>query len=139
MSIPDRVVFDAEPLVAHAADESGSETVESFLDAVATGTTTGYVSYVTFTEVRYTLGRKYDRSTADEYIDWLADLGVESVGVADCWEATADHVLSSNPALGDAFALATADSLDATLLVGADDDYDAVNDVSITRFRPDTA
>ncbi|RJX42350.1 type II toxin-antitoxin system VapC family toxin [Halonotius aquaticus] len=135
MTISDRVVFDAEPLVAHADDEPGSEVVEDYLDAVAADDTTGYVSYVTLTEVRYILSQKYDRGTADEYIDWLTDLGIEPVGVADCWQGTADHVLSHNPALGDAFALATADHLDATLLVGADDDYDAVDDVSITRFR----
>ena len=135
MTIPDRVVFDAEPLVAHADDEPGSEVVEEYLDAVAADDTTGYVSYVTLTEVRYILAGKYDRGIADEYIDWLTDFGIEPVGVADCWKTTADHVVSHNPALGDAFALATADHLDATLLVGADDDYDAVDDVSITRFR----
>jgi len=139
MSVPDSVVFDAEPLIAHATDEPGSEVVEEYLDAVAADETTGSVSYVTLTEVRYTLGRKYDREIADEYLDWLVDLGVKPVGVEDCWEATADHVLSSNPALGDAFALATANYLDATLLVGADDDYDAIDDVSITRFRTDPA
>jgi len=135
MTIPDRVVFDAEPLVAHADDEPGSEVVEEYLDAVAADDTTGYVSYVTLTEIRYILSQKYDRGTADEYIDWFTDLGIESVGIDDIWQETADHVLSSNPALGDAFALATADQRDATLLVGADDDYDAVDDVSIARFR----
>ena len=139
MTVPDRVVFDAEPLVAHADDEPGSDVVETYLDTVGVGETTGCVSYVTLTEVRYILARKYDRTTADEYINWLTDLGVKPVDVADIWDVTADHVLSHNPALGDAFALATADHFDATLLVGADDDYDAVDDVSITRFRSDAA
>jgi len=139
MTIPDCVVFDAEPLVAHADDEPGSDVVENYLDAVGVDATTGRVSYVTLTKIRYIIARKYDRTTADEYIDWLTNLGVKSVNVTDIWDVTADHVLSYNPALGDAFALATADHFDATLLVGADDDYDAVNDVSITRFRPDAA
>ena len=135
MTIPDRVVFDAEPLVAHADDEPGSEVVEEYLDAVAADDTAGFVNYVTLSEIRYILARKYDRETAAEYIDWLTDLGIESVGIDDIWQETADHVLSSNPALGDAFALATAEHLTAILLVGADDDYDAIDDVSITRFR----
>jgi PIN domain. len=135
MTLPDRIVFDAEPLVAHADAEVGSEVVEEYLDAVAVDDTTGYVSYVTLTEVRYILAGKYDRETADEYIDWLTNLGIEPVGAADCWKGTADHVLSHNPALGDAFALATAEHLTAILLVGADDDYDTIDDVSITRFR----
>lgn len=139
MTLPDRVVFDAEPLVAHADDEPGSDVVEEYLDAVAVDDTAGSVSYVTLAEVRYILARKYDRETADEYIDWLIDLGIETVGVDDLWKGTADHVLSSNPALGDAFALATPDQLDATLLVGADADYDHVGDVSVTRFRTESA
>jgi hypothetical protein len=40
-----------------------------------------------------------------------------------------------NPALGDSFALATAASLEATLVIGGDDDYDTVSDVPIARFR----
>ena len=39
----------------------------------------------------------------------------------------------------DAFALATAARTDATLLVGADDDYDDVADVPVVRFRTDSA
>jgi hypothetical protein len=82
MAIPERVVFDTEPLVAHADDEPSSETVTEYLDATA-----------------------------------------------------AEYVLDYNPALGDSFALATAEHMEATLLVGADDDYDTVTGVSIQRFR----
>ena len=139
MTLPDAIVFDAEPLIAHADDEPGSDIVEEYLDAVAVDDTVGSISYVTLTEIRYILARKYDRETADEYIDWLADFGIELVSVDKLWKGTADHVLSSNPALGDAFALATADHLDATLLVGADSDYDGIDDVSITRFRTESA
>jgi predicted nucleic acid-binding protein len=78
MAVPDRVVFDAEPLIAHADDEPGSDVVEEYLDAVAVEDTTGSVSCVTLTEIRYTLARKYDRTTADDYLDWLEDLGIET-------------------------------------------------------------
>ncbi|WP_338047158.1 hypothetical protein [Natrinema pellirubrum] len=37
-------------------------------------------------------------------------------------------------ALRDAYALATADAVDGTLLVGADDDFDDVED-NVVRFR----
>ncbi|CCQ33621.1 PilT protein domain-containing protein [Halorhabdus tiamatea SARL4B] len=135
MSVPDPVVFDAEPLVAHAEDEPGSDVVETYLDAVAVEDATGYVSRVNLTEFRYTIARKYDRPTADEYLDWLTELGVEPVDVAAVWTAAAECVLRHNPALGDAFALATAEHLDGTLLVGGDDDYDGVTDIPIERFR----
>jgi len=135
MTLPDWAVFDAEPLVAHADDEPGSRVVEEYLDAVAAGTATGYASYVSLAEIRYTIARKYDRETADEYLDWLTDLGVELVDVGDVWTAASEYVLAHNPALGDSFALATAASVDATLLVGGDDDYDDVTSVPIVRFR----
>lgn len=135
MTVPDVVVFDAEPLIAHADDEPGSRAVEAYLDAVAVEESAGYVSYVNLAEVRYVLARKYGRATAGEYLDWVEDLGIESLGVENCWELAADRILASNPALGDSFALATADRLDAALLVGGDDDYDEITDVAIERFR----
>ena len=53
--------------------------------------------------------------------------------------AASEFVLEYNPALGDSFALATAESAEATLLIGGDDDYDNVSDVSIKRFRDGAA
>lgn len=41
--------------------------------------------------------------------------------------------------LGDAFALATAYDRDGTALVGADDDFEAVTEVDIERFRTEPA
>jgi len=139
MAIPDRVIFDAEPLVADADGEPGSETVEGYLDAVAVGDARGRVNHVNLTEVRYTLARKYSRDVADDYLEWLLAIGVTPVDVARTWVEAADFVLEYNPALGDAFALATAKRFDGTLLVGADDDYDGVGGVPIERFRPDPA
>ena len=137
MTVPERVVFDAEPLVAHAAGEPGSEVVEEYLNAVADGETNGYVSRVNLTEVRYIIARQADIARADEYVEWLFDLGVRPLGVDDVWEAAAEVVLEYNPALGDSFALATADHLDAVVLVGADDDFDDVSASRVRRFRED--
>jgi len=135
MSLPERVVFDAEPLVAHADGEAGSERVETYLDAVAVAETAGYACVVNLAEFRYTIARKYDRARADEYLAWLGDLGIEPIDAGDVWRAAAEFVLRDNPALGDAFALATAEQVDATLLVGGDDDYDGLTDVPLVRFR----
>jgi uncharacterized protein with PIN domain len=135
MTVPDHIVFDAEPLIAHADDEPGSGVVEEYLDAVAVEDATGYASCVNLAEIRYTIARKYDRVTADEYLDWLTDLGIESVDGAEAWMAASEHVLTYNPALGDSFALATAEHVDATLLIGGDEDYDQITDVPRERFR----
>lgn len=83
MVVPDSVVFDAEPMIAHADDEPGSDAVEEYLDAVAVGDTAGDASCVSLAEIHYTIARKYDRITADEYLDWLIDLGIETVRVGD--------------------------------------------------------
>jgi predicted nucleic acid-binding protein len=139
MVVPDRVVFDAEPLIAHADDEPGSEVVEKYLDAVAVEDTAGYTGCVNLAEIRYTLARKYDRPTADDYLDWLDDLGIETRDVEAVWVEASEYILAYNPALGDSFALATAEDVDATLLVGGDDDYDDASDVPIERFRDGSA
>ena len=139
MEVLDRVVFDAEPLIAHADDEPGSDVVERYLDAVAVEDAAGYISCVNLAEIRYTIARKYDRDTADEYLDWLTDLGIETVDVGDAWREASEYVLQYNPALGDSFALATAEDVEATLLVGGDDDYDEISDVPIERFREGSA
>ncbi|PSP59299.1 VapC toxin family PIN domain ribonuclease [Halobacteriales archaeon QH_7_66_36] len=139
MAVPDRVVFDAEPLIAHADDEPGSGVVEEYLDAVAAEDTAGYASCVNLAEIRYTLARKYDRTTADDYLDWLDDLGIETRAVDAVWIEASEYILAYNPALGDSFALATAEDIDATLIVGGDDDYDDVSDVPIERFRDGSA
>lgn len=131
----ERVVFDAEPLIAHATDESGSEIVEEYLDAVASDDLTGYASCVNAAEVRYVLGRQYDRETADTYLDWLTDIGIRVIDAGGLWADASEWVLAHNPALGDAFALATAAERDALLLVGGDDDYDDVADLDVERFR----
>lgn len=139
MTVPDHIVFNAEPLIAHADDEPGSDVVEEYLDAVAVADATGYTSCVNLAEIRYTIARKYDRATADEYLDWLTDLGIEPVDVDEAWMAASEYVLTYNPALGDSFALATAESVDATLLIGGDDDYDEITDIPIERFRDGSA
>ncbi|UPM44035.1 hypothetical protein [Halocatena salina] len=76
---------------------------------------------------------------ADEYLDWLFDLGLTPVNTEALWDNAAEYVVEYNPALGDSFALATAEAVDGTLLVDADDDYDDMTTVSIERFRGDPA
>lgn len=81
------------------------------------------------------LARKYSRSVADEYIDWLLDLGIDPINVDGVWVEVAEYVILYDPALGDSFALATADRAGGYLLVGASDDYDHITEVPIERFR----
>ena len=132
----DAIVFDAEPLVAYGCDEPGSDLVEQYLTAVERGTP-GYVSTVTLTELHYVVRAIATERRADTMVDVFEESGVRRVDTAETWRAAARFKHRYSPALGDAFALATAAHVDGTLLVGADDDYDDVTDVSVVRMRTD--
>jgi hypothetical protein len=54
---------------------------------------------VTATEVRYILARKYDRETADVFLEWLWTIGTSQTEAGDVWERAADYVVEYNPAL----------------------------------------
>jgi predicted nucleic acid-binding protein len=139
-SPPPTTVFDTEPLVAHADGENGKEKVSAYLNSIDESVSDGYLSQVNATEVRYILARKYDTKIAAQYLSWLDSIGVELISSDLIYPVAADYVLEYNPALGDAYALATAEYVNGTLLVGADDDYDDIisdssANVSIERFR----
>jgi predicted nucleic acid-binding protein len=136
--VPETVVFDAEPLVAYFCDEPGSDTVERYVEAVE-GAADGFISAVTLAEIHYVVRAIDGEDRADAVVDVLAESGVRRVDTAETWPVAADMKYRYAPALGDAFALATAVHVEGTLLAGADDDYDDVTDVAITRFRTDPA
>ena len=135
--VPDAVVFDAEPLVAYFCDEPGSDTVETYVDAIE-GPTDGYISAVTLTEVHYVVRAIGGEDRADAVIEVLDESGIRRVDTAETWRRAAGFKYRRSPALGDAFALATAARTDATVLVGADDDYDDVTEVPTVRFRAES-
>ena len=127
-----RLVFDAEPLIAYYWDERESDAVKRIIDRVENGEVTATVNTITCAEVQYVCGRD-DPETAQAYVtrirDWCDVTTAESV-----WELAADYKRDYNVALGDAFTLATAATNDATAYTGADDDFDDVN-VAVRRFR----
>jgi len=124
------VVFDAEPLLAFSFDEAGADAVERWLDRVYDGERAGYVTTINLAEFRYVAGRKASLAKADTHIDHLRDMGVRSYDVDGLWEAASELKAAHGPSIGDAYALAAARELDVdgrevTLLVGADDDFEA--------------
>ena len=74
----------------------------------------------------------------DAVVEVLDESGIRRVDTAETWRRAAGFKYRRSPALGDAFALATAVQTDATLLVGADDDYDDVTEVPTVRFRAES-
>lgn len=137
-TIPETIVFDAEPLIAYFCDEPGSDTVEKYVEAVE-GTADGYISGVTLAEIHYIVRSMDGSKRADAVADVLEESGIRRVDTDETWAAAAEFKYRCSPALGDAFALGTAACVDGTLLVGADDDYDDITDVPIVRFRTEPA
>jgi predicted nucleic acid-binding protein len=136
--IPVTIVFDAEPLVAYFCNEPGSDTVEVYINAIE-GSADGFISAVNLAEVHYIVRAIDSEERADAVIDVLEESGIRRVDTEETWPSAADFKFRYSPALGDAFALGTAAHVDGMLLVGADDDYDDVTDISITRFRTESA
>jgi predicted nucleic acid-binding protein len=132
------LVFDAEPLVAYFCDEPGSDTVERYVEAIERATS-GFISAVNLAEVHYIVRSIDGRERADAVVDILEESGIRRVDTEETWSLASEFKTRYAPALGDAFALATAAHTDGTLLVGADDDYDDVTDVPIVRFRTESA
>lgn len=132
------VVFDNEPLLAALFDESGRNVVESVLQEVFRGDREGYVSYVTCTELCYTVARARSWEFGETAVEGLEKQNVVPVGVQDTWRNAGRFKHEYNVALGDAFALAVAAHVDGTLLVGADDDFEGIEEVRIERFRTES-
>ncbi|AZQ14296.1 PIN domain-containing protein [Halorubrum sp. PV6] len=135
---PESIVSDAEPLIAYFCDDPGSDTVEAYVEAVE-GAADGYISAVTLAEVHYIVRATDGEERADAVVDVLEQSGISRVDTEHTWPLVAEFKFSHAPALGDAFALGTAAHVDGTLLVGADDDYDSITEVPITRFRTEPA
>ena len=136
--IPETIVFDAEPLISYFCNESGSDTVETYVDAVE-GPADGYISAITLAEVHYIVRAIDGEERADAVVDILKESGIRRVDTERTWASAADFKFRYAPALGDAFALGTAAHVDGMLLVGADNDYDDVTDIPITRSRTEPA
>jgi len=139
------VVFDAEPLLAFAFDEPGAGAVEGWLDRVYDTEIDGYVTTINLAEFRYVAIRRTTVQRADAHIDDLWAMGVTEYGIDGLWESASALKATQAPSIGDSYAVAAARELgderatEVTLLVGADDDYDAFEGAdagySIERFR----
>ena len=95
--------------------------------------------HVNIAEVHYIVRAIDGEERADAVVDVIEETGLRQINTAETWRLAADYKYHYSPALGDAFALATAESVDGVLLAGADDDYDNITDIPIERFRADPA
>ena len=141
-------VFDIEAIIAYLYNEPGHETVATTLDAVFEDDAEGSLSEVNASEVYYLVARFEgtvdDKPTKASFRDADRDLrALERRGLTirvAPWRLAGEVKADSNISLADANAVALAAERDATLLVGADDDFDDLPlDIDLSQFRTDPA
>ena len=139
----DGYVFDTEAIIAFLYNEPGHEAVADLLDEVFTGGAGGFLTETNASEVFYLVARfegvddvPADASLrdADRDIRALERQGLE-LEAAD-WRLAAEVKADGSISLADAYAVALAHERDATLVAGADDDFDKLPiEVDLHRFR----
>lgn len=142
-------VFDAEPLIAYLYDEPGAPEVTERLRAIQADDATGTISHATATEVVYKVARLEtgDPNRASPGEDELevgeGDLRVLQGFGLEIETPSTSTVASIKAAggisLGDSYAAALAAETGATLVVGADPEFDDVSvDINLHRIREDS-
>lgn len=138
-------VFDTEAIIAFLYNEPGHEVVADLLDEVFTGSTDGFLTETNASEVFYLIARfeGVDDSPTDVSLR-EADRDIRALErqeleleAAD-WRLAAEVKADGNISLADASAVALAHEREATLVAGADDDFDELPvDIDLLRFRED--
>ena len=138
-------VFDTEAIIAYLYKEPGHEIVADLLDEVFSGEANGFLTETNASEVFYLVARfegTDDTPTntslreADRDLRALERQGVE-LEAAD-WRLAGEVKADGGISLADTYAVSLAYEREATLVVGADDDFDGLSlDVDLRRFRED--
>ncbi len=117
-----RFVFDTEVILKFYLGEEGAEKVKACLEKVANGEDEGYINYVNLAEFYYIVYRR-SQDMAEAKLNNLISFGIKPVEVKENWKVAAKIKAEKGLPLGDAFAAATALSLNAFLLAGEDSDF----------------
>jgi len=139
-------VFDTEPLVAYLYGESGSADVRELLEEVESEITTAAISHATATETVYKVARLEtgnpnestptddDIETGEQNLRVLRGFGL-SVETPS-WRAVAPIKASGGISLADSYAAGLALETGATLVVGADPEFDGIDaEIDLLRVR----
>ena len=122
------IVFDTEPLLIFYKGETGQTKVRDLLIRVNEGKLKAYINIVNLTEFYYILHR-YSPEIAEEKTRTLKEFGIKIIPITDntLWK-TAAQTKSQNPmSLADAFAVATAKTLNSKLVIGKDTEFDEID------------
>ena len=140
-------VFDAEPLIAYFYDEPGGPDVTERLQAIESEEATGAISHATATELVYKIARLETSDPnrtppGDEFDVGEGDLRIlRGYGVTietPSWSSVARIKGVGGISLGDSYAAALALEQEATLVVGADPEFDDLPAaIDLYRIRED--
>jgi len=136
-------VFDTEAIIAYLYNEPGHETAADLLGEVFSGETDGFITRTNASEVLYLVARF--EGTDDTPTDTSLREGDRDIRAlkrqglvlepAD-WRLAAEVKADGSVSLADAYAVALAYEREATLVVGADDDFDDLSvNIDVLRFR----
>lgn len=138
-------VFDTEAIIAFLYNEPGHETVADLLGEVFSAESDGFLTEATASEVFYLVARfegvddtptNASLREADRDIRALErqGLGLKAAN----WRLAAEVKADGSISLADAYAVALAHEHEATLVAGADDDFDDLPlEIDLLRFRKD--
>ncbi|MFC6942849.1 type II toxin-antitoxin system VapC family toxin [Salinirubellus sp. GCM10025818] len=140
-------VIDTEPLIAFLYEEPGYEVVEDILTRIEAGDVDGAIAEVIASELLYKIARlegEDGTATSESLQAAERDIRIlERRGLAierAPWRLAGEIKADGGLSLADAYAVALAVDHDATLLVGADEDFDGLPvDVEIERIRDESA
>ncbi|SFT05636.1 PIN domain-containing protein [Halostagnicola kamekurae] len=136
-------VFGTEAIIAYLYDEPGRSVVEEYLGDVRDGAVEGLLAETNAGEILYLIARFEgidDKPTTDSLRTADRDLrALERWGIqitqAD-WRLAAEVKADGHISFADAHGVALAHETDATLIAGADDDFETLPiDVDLIRFR----
>ena len=125
------VVFDTQALLVFYLGEPGADRVEDYLKSVLDNKVEGHINVVNLAELYYVLSR-VGRNVADEKERNLRSFGIKIVPVRDkseLWKKAAMIKAENALSLADAFAAATAITLKATLIAGADPEFNKIKNL----------
>ncbi|RQG97500.1 PIN domain-containing protein [Natrarchaeobius oligotrophus] len=141
----DRYVFDTEAIIAYLYDEPGRSVVEEYLADVRDGAVEGLLAETNAGEVLYLVARfegiddeptTASLRTADRDLRALERWGIQ-IERAD-WRLAGEVKADGHISFADAHGVALAHETGATLIAGADDDFETLPiDVDLIRFRED--
>ena len=129
------VVFDTQALLAFYRGEPGADKVEDYLKRTLEKKIRGHLNVVNLVELYYVLCR-VGKDIAEEKERNLKSFGVKIVPVRDrseLWKKAALIKAENAVSLGDAFAAATAISLNVSLVTGADVEFSKIKNLKLER------